>query len=150
MFTNFQISARAGIAGVIDPDAYAAGTYTTDWIDMRTWFWLMAVIMAGDMSANGTIDAKIEQATTNTGTGAKDIVGLAIAQLTKAGSDDNKQALINIGTEDLDFNNGYRFVRLSLTVATAASDAGAIVIGMDPRYGMPGGNDVASVDETVS
>lgn len=150
MLNNLPISGRAGVVGVIDPDAYAANTYTTDWIDMRTWFWLMAIIMAGDLGAAATIDAKVEQATTAGGAGAKDVAGLGITQLTKVGTDDNKQALINIGSEDLDFNNGYRFVRLSVTVAVASSDMGAVVIGMNPRYGMPSASDAATVDETVS
>lgn len=150
MLNNLPISARAGVVGIIDPDAYPAATYTTDWIDMQDWFWLLALIMAGDLGTAATIDAKVEQATSAGGAGAKDIAGLTITQLTKTGTDDNKQAQINIGTEDLDFNAGYRFVRLSVTVAAAASDMAAVVIGMNPRYGAPNASDLASVDETVS
>lgn len=150
MFPNRNPSARLSVAGIIDPDAYAAGTYTTGWVDMAKFFSAAALVMAGDMGASATIDAKIEQATDSSGTGAKDITGLAITQLTKAGTDDNKQAEINIQQGDLDKNNGFRFVRLSITVGTAACDAAGLIIGLDPRYGDGTANDLSSVDEVVS
>jgi hypothetical protein len=150
MLNNLNPSARAGVVGVIDPDAYAAGTYVTGWIDMQHFYALLAIILAGDLGALATIDAKVQQATDGAGAGAKDIAGLAIAQLTKAGADDNKQAAINIVQGDLDRNNGFRFVQLSMTVATAACDAGAVVVALDARYGGATANDLASVDEVVS
>lgn len=150
MASNLSGSARAGVVGVIDPDAYAAGTYTTGWIDMAKLFAVLAVIMAGDLGASATLDAKFQQATDGAGTGAKDVTGSSIAQLTQAGADDNKQVLINLTPADLDFNHGYRFVRLSLTVGAAASDVGAVVIGLDPRFGAATDNDSATVDEVVA
>lgn len=147
---NLSPSARVGVAGVIDPDAYAAGTYATGWIDMAKLFSLMAVVMAGDLGAAATLDAKFEQATDGAGTGTKDIAGSMITQLTQAGLDSNKQAIINLFQSDLDRNNGFRFVRLSMTVGAAASDAGAIVLGLDARYGAATDNDAASVAEVVS
>ncbi|WP_342248613.1 hypothetical protein [Sphingomonas sp. OTU376] len=146
---NLNPSARFSVAGVIDPDAYAAGTYATDWIDMQKWYALEGIVMAGDLGASATLDAKIRQATDGSGTDAKDVTGLAITQLTQAGSDSNKQALINVVQGDLDKNNGFRFVQLSMTIATATSDAGAVVIGTDARYGAASANDAATVDEIV-
>jgi len=150
MFPNANPSARAGVVGVIDPDAYAASTQTTGWIHAAKFGAFLAIIMAGDMGASATIDAKIEQASDSSGTGAKDVSGLAITQLTKAGTDDNKQALINIQHADLDINNGFDYFRVSMTVATAACDAGAIVLGFDPRKGAATANDLSTVDEVVS
>lgn len=150
MFHNLNPSARQSIVGVIDPDAYAASTITSDWIDMAKFYALLAIVMAGDMGASATIDAKIQQATDASGTGAKDVTGLAITQLTKAGSDDNKQVEINVQQGDLDKNNGFRFVRLSMTIATAACDAAGLIIGLNPRYGDGTGNDLTTVDEVVS
>lgn len=143
---NLNPSARAAVVAAIDPDAYAAGTQTTGWIDMRAHYALLAIVLAGDLGASATVDAKFEQATDNAGAGAKDVTGLAITQLTQAGTDSNKQAEINIAQGDLDKNNGYRFVRLSMTVGVAASDAGAIVVSLDPRYGAATDNDAATVD----
>lgn len=147
---NLNPSVRAGVIGVINPQSAAAGTYTTGWIDMQKFFAAMAVLSVGALGASATVDAKIQQATDNAGTGAKDVSGSAITQLTKAGTDDNKQAIINLRQEDLDKNNGFRFARLSVTVATAASLIGAVILGMDARYGDLTANDAASVDEIVS
>lgn len=146
---NLLPSARAGVVGVIDPGAYAAGTYTTGWIDMARFFSLMALVLAGDLGAAATIDAKFQQATDNAGAGAKDIVGSSITQLTQAGNDSNKQVLIDLTQADLDRNNGFRFIRLSLSVGAAASDASAVVLALDPRYGDATSNDLTSVDEAV-
>jgi hypothetical protein len=54
-------------------------------------------------------------------------------QIVKA-SGDNKQALINLRPENLDSNNGFAFLRLSLTVEVAASLVAGKLIGVHPRY----------------
>lgn len=143
-------SDRAAVVGVIDPDAYGTGTETTGWIDMASFNEIMAVVMAGTLGASATLDAKIEQAQDASGTGVKDVAGAAITQLTKAGSDDDKQAIINLWAEDLDVDNDFTHVRLSMTVGTAASDAGAVVLGMCERYGPASDGDLASVAEIVA
>jgi hypothetical protein len=150
MFANLNPSKRAAVVGAIDPDAYAAGTYTTGWISMADYLAVLAVIMVGTLGASATVNAKIQQASDASGTGAKDVTGLAITQLTQAGTDDDKQALINVQQSDLDRTNGFTHVRLSMTVATAASDAGAVVLGLNPRYGTADDHDATTVDEIVS
>lgn len=150
MASNLNPSARTSVVGVIDPDAYAASTVTTGWIDMQDWFSVLGVLMAGDIVSTGTIDAKFQQATDDAGAGAKDVTGSAITQLTQAGTDSNKQVLINLQQGDLDFNNSFRFVRLSATLGTAGADFGAVVIGLDRRYGAATDGDATTVDEVVS
>lgn len=139
-----------GIVGNIDPDAYTANTYTTGWIDMGQWQDLLAVIQAGDLGSSATLDAKFEQAVTDGGS-AKDISpARAITQMTQAGTDkSNKQALLHLKAEELDLDNGYRFARLSVTVAAATSDVGAVVIGGNGRHGPVSSYDAASVDQMV-
>lgn len=141
------VSERVAVVGVIDPDANAAGTLTTGWISMAKYGALLAVIMAGDLGVSATIDAKLQQAQDASGTGAKDITGKAITQLTQAGTDkSNKQAMINVRAEELDRNNGFTHVRLSMVTATATSDSGALVLGLDSRYGPPDqGTSVAEI-----
>lgn len=146
---NLKPSDRAAIAGVIDPDLNTAGTVTTGWIDLTTYHSLLAIIMAGALGTSATIDAKFEQATDASGTSAKDVTGKSITQLTDGGSDSDKQALINLTADDVDFNNGFTHVRLSMTVATASSDSAAIVLGLDPRHGAASASDAASVAEIV-
>lgn len=138
------------VVGAIDPDANTAATYTTGWIDMATFQTLMAIVMVGTLGASATLDAKLEQATDGSGSGVKDITGAAITQLTKAGSDDDKQAIIQCWAEDLDLANGFTHVRLSMTVGTATSDCGAVVLGLNPRYGPASDYDADSVDEIVA
>jgi hypothetical protein len=149
MNSNLLASARAAVVGIIDPDAYAAGTYTTGWIDMQDWYSLLAIVAVGDMVATATLNAKFQQASDSGGTGAKDVTGAAITALTQAGTDDNKQALINLDQGSLDFNNGFRYVRLSVTLGTAGADAAAFVLGLDPRNGAANAGDIAAVDEIV-
>jgi hypothetical protein len=142
---------RFAVCGAIDPDVTAAGTVTTGWIAASAFAKFAAIVMAGTLGANATIDAKIEQATDAAGTGAKDVTGKAITQLTQAGTDQSeKQALINIDCEDLDVTEGFDHIRLSITVGTATSDVGGMVLGFDPRYGPASDYDAASVDEIVT
>lgn len=146
---NELLSESLAVVSVIKPDATAAGTATSGWISMATYGQILAVIMAGDLGTNATVDAKLQQATDGSGTGAKDVSGKAITQLTQAGTDkSNKQALINLRSEELDRKNGFTHVRLSVTVATATSDLAAIVLGTRARYSPV--TQPAAVDQAVA
>jgi len=147
---NIPGSDEVAVVGCIDPDAYAAGAHSTGWISMVTWQKISAIVMAGDLGSSATLDAKLEQASDSSGTGVKDITGKAITQLTQAGTDSNKQAIINCRADELDIANGFTHVRLTMTVATATSDAGAVVMGMIARYRNAAANDAATVDEIVA
>ena len=144
---NLPPSSRLGLVDVINPSSQAAGTATTGWISMASVGAVLAAIQVGALGASATVDAKFQQATSAAGAGAKDITGKAITQLTKAGTDDNKQVLMSVRAEDLDFNNGFTHVRLSMTVATAACLTSAMVFGMDGRYGEVA--HATTVDEVV-
>ena len=146
---NLDPSARVGIAGVIPAQQVGVGTVTSNWVDMRNTFALLATLNIGVIGAGGTIDAKIEQATDAAGAGAKAVAGLATAQIVKAGGD-NRQAAINVRQEDLDKNAGFRFARLSVTVGGAATLLSAMLVGFDARYGAGGANQLGSVAQTVS
>lgn len=141
---------RIGIVATIDPDAYTAATYVSDWVDMQDWpGGIMAVVMAGDLGASGTIDARLRQATDSSGTGAKDITGKMMTQFTQASTDSDKQAVITLLADQMDVAGGFRFAALSMVVAVATSDCGAIILGMNPSYGPATDVDLASVDEVV-
>jgi hypothetical protein len=141
-------SQRVGIVGVINPQS-VLGAQSSGWIDATLFHNFMAVIAVGVIGAAATVDAKIEQATTSGGAGAKDVVGKAITQLTKAGVDDNKQVAINLKQTDLDFNGDFKWFRLTITPAVAASLIAGLVTGFDARYGMASDNDAVTVDEIV-
>jgi len=145
---NVKPSDRAVLAGVIDPDAYAAATYTSGWVSLVTYYSIMAILTVGDIVATGTVDAKLQQATDSGGTGAKDVSGSDITQLTAAGTDSNKQVIINCTADDLDVANSFTHVRLSVTLGTAGADMGAVVLGHDARS-QPA-TDLSTVDEVVT
>lgn len=148
MSTALKPSQRVALVGAIDPQS-ANAVKTSGWIDATKFFNYLAIVSVGALGASATVDAKLEQATASDGTGAKDVTGRAITQLTKAGTDDSKQAEINLKQEDLDFANGFKFFRLSITPATAASLISGTVLGLDPRYGVASDSDAATVDEIV-
>jgi hypothetical protein len=145
---NFKPSQRSSLVGVIAPIS-AAAVQTSAWIDATTFRNYLATIGLGVVGAAATVDAKLQQATDNAGTGAKDVAGKAIVQFTKANADDGKTALINLKQEELDFANGFKFFRLSITPAVAASLIYGDVRGFDPRYGVATDNDLATVAQVL-
>lgn len=147
---NTLFSEAVAVGATIDPDVYTAAAYTSDYMSMGDFENAMAIIMAGTLGASATLDAKLVQATDSSGTGSKDITGKAITQLTQAGTDSDKQAIINCRSEELDIDNGFDHIAITMTVGTATSDAGAILLGSNARFGPASDNDLASVDEIVS
>lgn len=143
-------SEMAAIGGVIDPDVTVASTVVSGWMSMAAFEMAMAIIMAGTMGAGATIDAKLEQAQDSSGTGAKDVTGSDITQLTQAGTDSDKQVIINCRAEKLDVANEFDHVRLSITVATATSDISGILLGMNAALEPASDNDASTVDEIVT
>jgi len=129
-----KLSERLAIGDVIDPVSQAAGTVSSGWVSMATAERLLAVIQTGTLGTSATVDAKLQQATDASGTGAKDIAGKAITQIVKA-SGDAKQAEINLRAEELDTNGGFAYVRLSLTVGAAASLVSAVILLGDTKNG---------------
>jgi hypothetical protein len=145
---NFKPSQRSSLVGVIAPIS-AAAVQTSAWIDATTFHNFLATIGLGVVGAAATVDGKLQQATDNAGTGAKDVPGKAIVQFTKANADDGKTALINLKQEELDFANGFKFFRLSITPTVAASLIYGDVRGFDPRYGVATDGDLATVAQVL-
>jgi hypothetical protein len=132
MYLNQKPSESLAVLATLDPVSQAAATVTTGWVDAGQYFSLMALVQTGVMGASGTLDAKLQQATDSSGTGAKDVTGKSLTQIVKA-SGDAKQAIINVKGSDLDVEGGFRYVRLSATVGTAASLISAVLFGCMPR-----------------
>jgi hypothetical protein len=141
---------RVALLAALTPASQDPGTATSAWVPVAGFDSLLAVIQSGALGAAATLDAKIQQATSSAGAGAKDVAGKALTQWTKAGTDkSNKQALINVRTEDLDVANDFAYVRLSVTVATAASLTSACLLGIGNRRGKASSSNAASVDQTI-
>ena len=148
MFPNAKGSELFSVLATIDPASQAVGTVTTGWISAGNHHTLLAFVQSGVLGTGATLDAKLQQATDASGTGAKDVTGKAITQIVKA-TGDNKQALINLRPDDLDITNGYAFVRLSLTVAVAASLTAAQLLGFNPRFAPGDASNQAAVAQVV-
>ena len=148
MFPNAKGSELFSVLATIDPASQAVGTVTTGWISAGNHHTLLALVQSGVLGTGATLDAKLQQATDASGTGAKDVTGKAITQIVKA-TGDNKQALINLRPDDLDVTNGYAFVRLSLPVAVAASLTAAQLLGFNPRFAPGDASNQAAVAQVV-
>lgn len=148
MFPNAKGSELLSVLATLDPASVAAGTVTTGWVSAANHHNLLAVIQTGVLGASATLDAKLQQATDSSGTSAKDISGKAITQIVKA-SGDNKQALINLRPDEMDTTNGFAFIRLSITVGTAASLASAQLLGVNPRFASADAQNQAAVAQIV-
>jgi hypothetical protein len=133
MTPNAKPSEHLSVLATINPVSQAAGAATSGWVAVKNHHALLALIQTGVLGASATVDAKLQQATDNAGTGAKDITGKAITQILKA-SGDNKQAMINVKVADLDTENAFAFVQLSITVGTAASLVGGTLFGAYARF----------------
>jgi hypothetical protein len=147
MTPSIKFADRHAILATIDPASVAASTVLTAWIPVAKFHRFAALIATGVLGASATLDAKFRQAQDAAGTGAKDITGKALAQIVKA-SGDNKQAILECQADDLDTNNGFTHVALSLTVGTAASLVAAVLVGQS-RYQPASDFDDADVVQIV-
>ena len=132
MYTNAKLAELLSVLGTIDPVSQGVGSVVTSWIPASNHERFLALIQTGVLGTSATVDAKLIQAKDSSGTGSKDVTGKAITQIVKA-SGDNKQALINLRAEELDINNGFTYVALSITVGAAASLVGGVVLGGTAR-----------------
>lgn len=128
MLPNAKISEQAALLATIDPVSQAPGTVATGWISAANFERFLATLQTGVLGTAATVDAKLQQATSAAGAGAKDITGKAITQIVKA-SGDNKQAQIDLRADELDMANGFTYFNLSITVGAAASLIAASVKG---------------------
>lgn len=137
MFPALRPSERLALVAAIDPASQAAGApAVTGWLKADQFFNYFALIQLGAISAGGTVDAKFEQASDATGTGAKAIAGKAITPLADPAGD-SKQAMIELQPDEMDIPGGFKWFRLSIQATTAAALASAAVFGVDPRYAPP-------------
>jgi hypothetical protein len=141
------LAEEVALLATIDPATISFGTpVLSDAIDCSKWGELMAVVSAGTLGASATLDAKFVSDPASGGS-YSDVTGGAITQMTKAGSDDNKQAIMSIKTDRL--ADTHRYVKVSLLVGVANSAAAVHVFGAKPRYQPVADYDLASVDEIV-
>lgn len=135
------------IISTVDPDAQSASAVNTDVIDMKNFRQVMFIIATGTLGASATVDFVVKGDTTSGGSFSTTITGKSITQLVKA-SHDASQSVINVTAEEA-AAQGYRYLRGTLTVGTAASEVGCIVLGELAHYTDARDNDLASVVEVI-
>lgn len=136
MFPNAMMSDQMAVLDHFAPISQGVATVTTGWVSTANFERVLAVIETGILGASATLDAKLQQAQDSGGTGAKDVTGKAIVQIVKA-TGDGKVAMINCRDDELDVANNFSWVRLSMTVGTAASLIAAQLLGGVARFAPP-------------
>lgn len=145
-----NISEELAIVGCIDPDAYTAAAYETDVIALKNGTRVIFIVQAGDLGSSATLDFKVQGATSSGGSYA-DISGASITQLTQAGTDSDKQVILEISNQYIEnLGLGYTHIKGVMTVATATSDCGVIALQGRLRYTPAADFDLSSVDEIVT
>jgi hypothetical protein len=149
---NQKPSEGIALVANVDPDAYAANSYDSGWVDASKFHQFLAVLQMGDLGSSATVLMKLQQASNSGGTGAEDITGKVTATFTQAGTDySNKQALLHLRPDEmvgalLSFKSGTAtHIRVRVTVGVATSDVGAALYGINPRTGVATDHDASSV-----
>lgn len=133
----------AETAAVLGAAGGAAGTYSTAWIKADAFLRYMGI--AAGFAAVTTLDAKLEQATSAAGAGAKDVTGKVATQIADGAA---KQIVLDlIPADDLDIANGFVFFRLTHTAA--AGPSAGLVLGVDGVNGPAKDFDAASVAQVL-
>jgi hypothetical protein len=146
---NVKASEQIGVLDAISPVSQAPGAVTTAWVSAQNFNKLLAIVQVGAFGASATVDANVQQATDSAGTGAKAFTNAKVITQMLAASGNNKQVEINIDSQELDVENSFYFVRLTVTVGTAASLVSAALLGFNPRNAPGSDNNNASVTQIV-
>ncbi len=144
---NALPSETGAVVAVIDPDIMTQTAFLSGAVDMSKYDRIMGVVMVGTMVSTSTVNAELQEATTSGGSYSA-ITGKAITQLTEAGGDSDKQAILNLRSDEMTV--GHRFVKLWIDVNTANTDGAGIVFGFQPTHGPGTDNDVSSIEEILS
>jgi hypothetical protein len=104
---------------------------TTGWVSMANFHSMCALLQTGVLGASATVDAKLQQAT---GLDRHRRQGhqRQVDHPDRQGLWRQQAGTIEVRDTDIDANNGFQYVRLSVTVGTAASILGATLLGTNP------------------
>ena len=144
-----RLSEALALVACIDPDAYTTGASNSDSIDMSKHARVMFIVMAGVLGSSATLDFAVWGDTASGGSYATAITGKSITQLTEAGTDADKQAIVEVTGEEVKAQ-GLRYIRGVMTVGVATSDCGVVALADHSRYAPASELDLASVDEIVA
>lgn len=119
------------------PASRSAGTVTSSYLSMDGHGMVAALLSVGAITATGTIDMKLVQATDTSGTGSKDVSGAALVQIADTGG--SKSYAIELNSDLLDHTNGFTCIAVVLTTATAANVSSVTLLRYRGRRGSNAG-----------
>lgn len=126
---NLKPSLRAPVLAAIASASQSVGTAVpANGVDMGAHIGLMCAVSVGSFGSGATATAHWEQATETDFSDAKAIVGRDPVDLAE-----DLPAQLNLKANELDTNNGFRYVRPVITIGTAAVHAGALVMAFDSK-----------------
>lgn len=152
-FVNQLPTDRAATMATIGPLSSAAAQ-TSAYLDCSLFRRVLATVTTGTLGTSSYVDAKLVQATSSGGAGAKDVPNSSITRILKA-SGDNKVAQINFDTANIDVANGFRYVALVITPSGSISPPNASIVGgtlqgFDPFNGPASQSDPTADVQIVS
>lgn len=125
MNSALPVSALVTLVGDLPSDTHAAGSKKSSGIDMSEFEAAMFTAAVGTVADTGTI--QLEQATKSDFSDAK-----ALREAVDLATDTPVQ--IGLKSDELDVNNGFRYVRANLTGTGGSVMAGISVFGLNARY----------------
>ena len=140
--TQSMTVAAAGIRS----QSVAASTVLTSAVNLQKFRKVLFLIDIGTLGASATIDFKVQAAKTSGGTYA-DVASTSITQVTAS----NKTEIVEVSADHVQntMGNGYQYLKGSLTVGTAASQASVTVLGVIGDHEPTSDNKDSSLDQVV-
>ena len=92
------LSDQLAVIATIDPASISPSTVTTDVIDLSRVRSVIFVVAAGTLGTSATLDFAVKGDSASGGSFTTTVTGKTITQLTKAGSDDNKQVIVEVNS----------------------------------------------------
>lgn len=106
---------------VLAPASRTVAATGATYLSMQDFEYVTFLVDVGAITATGTIDFAVKQASDTSGTGTKAVTDAALVQIADTGG--SKVYAVTVRATQLDQANGFYFVSATMTPATAASVA---------------------------
>ncbi len=114
------------VIDAVSPQLVDNAALGSGWILMDATEPVLFLLRVG--ATDTTVDAKIQQATASDGTGAKDLTGAAITQISATG--DNRHVSIEVEPARMDIKNGFVYAQMLATAGDGSLGANLTMVTM--------------------
>ena len=142
--SNLRLSQGIALISHQNVQAALAAPSSSIWVSMERFQKLMAAIAAGALGGNNYV-VSAEQAKDAAGTDAKAIT----AKVSAAQAVDNEQVFVDIDQQDLDMENDFDHVRITITPSAALDINSVDIWAVNADYQPAGQYNLSSVAEIV-